>query len=280
MTPSDAGRGPGSGASGAPDDRGGHGSSGLRAGTQTIGGVLAALTPDFPDLTISKIRFLEAEGLITPHRTGSGYRTYTDGDVERLRYVLSAQRDRFWPLKVIRDALDAMDRGLTPGEPDAPDARPRVPPSTSDPDVPTIAQLAAPPTLRMTARELRDAAGLDRPTLEALETYGLVRADAGGHFDDRCAGRGPSRGRPRRVRGRAATPASVPHRRRPGDRPGAADRRSGTVRGGDVRREATAAPRRTPPLRSCACASPCTRPSYGPASANPEPGLTPRGRAK
>jgi DNA-binding transcriptional MerR regulator len=154
------------------------------AGTQTIGGVFAALTPDFPDLTISKIRFLEAEGLVTPHRTGSGYRTYTDRDIERLRYVLTAQRDRFWPLKVIRDALDAMDRGLTPGEPETGDARPRVPDSTADPDVPSVADLARPPALRLTSRELREAAGLDRPTLEALETYGLVRADGSGHFDD------------------------------------------------------------------------------------------------
>jgi hypothetical protein len=152
-------------------------------GTQTIGGVLAALTPEFPDLTISKIRFLEAEGLVTPHRTGSGYRTYTDRDIERIRYVLTAQRDRFWPLKVIRDALDAMDRGLTPGEPGA-DPRPRVPGPVADPDVPSAADLATPPTLRLTSRELREAAGLDRPTLEALETYGLVRADRSGHFDD------------------------------------------------------------------------------------------------
>jgi DNA-binding transcriptional MerR regulator len=154
------------------------------AGTQTIGGVLAALTPDFPDLTISKIRFLEAEGLVTPHRTGSGYRTYTDRDIERIRYVLTAQRDRFWPLKVIRDALDAMDRGLTPGEPGVADARPRVPDPAVDPDVPDVADLERPPTLRLTSRELREAAGLDRPTLEALETYGLVRADGSGHFDD------------------------------------------------------------------------------------------------
>ena len=151
---------------------------------QTIGAVLAALTPDFPDLTISKIRFLEAEGLVTPHRTGSGYRTYTARDIERIRYVLTAQRDRFWPLKVIRDALDAMDRGLTPGEPAGADARPRVPGPAADPDVPSVADLARAPTLRLTSRELRDAAGLDRPTLEALENYGLVRADASGHFDD------------------------------------------------------------------------------------------------
>ena len=189
MPASDAGRGPGAGASGAPDDDRGREQSGVLGapgshGSRTIGAVLAALTPDFPDLTISKIRFLEAEGLVTPHRAGSGYRTYTDRDIDRLRYVLTAQRDRFWPLKVIRDALDAMDRGLTPGEPDGPDARPRVPEGASDPDVPTAVALAAPTTLRLTARELRDAAGLDRPTLDALENYGLVRADASGHFDD------------------------------------------------------------------------------------------------
>jgi len=151
---------------------------------QSIGEVLVAVKTEFPDITISKIRFLEAEGLVTPHRTGAGYRTYTDRDVERLRYILTAQRDLFWPLKVIRDALDAMDRGLQPSELDDPDARPRVPDPTADPDVPTVTELAAPLTLRLTARELRDAAGLDRPTLDALETYGLVRADARGHFDD------------------------------------------------------------------------------------------------
>jgi DNA-binding transcriptional MerR regulator len=179
---SDAGRGPGAaGASGAAPE---HEPRSAGPGARTIGGVLAALTPDFPDLTISKIRFLEAEGLVTPYRTGSGYRTYTDRDVERLRYILTAQRDRFWPLKVIRDALDAMDRGLTPGAPENGDARPRVPVTAADPDIPTVAALTAPLTLRLTARELREAAGLDRPTLTALETYGLVRADPSGHFDD------------------------------------------------------------------------------------------------
>jgi DNA-binding transcriptional MerR regulator len=151
---------------------------------KTIGGVLAALTADFPDLTISKIRFLEAEGLLTPHRTGSGYRTYTDRDVERLRYILTAQRDRFWPLRVIRDALDAVDRGLTPQDDMLADGgRPQAPSVPTDPDVPTVDELAAPASLQLTARELRDAAGLDRPTLDALETFGLVRADASGHFD-------------------------------------------------------------------------------------------------
>ena len=147
--------------------------------------MLAALTPDFPDLTISKIRFLEAEGLVTPHRTGSGYRTYTDRDVDRLRYVLTAQRDRFWPLKVIRDALDAHGPRADPGgvgragRPAAgarAGVRPRRPDGrTSWPRRPRCGSPRA---------ELREAAGLDRPTLDALETYGLVRADASGHFDD------------------------------------------------------------------------------------------------
>ncbi|HVD63895.1 MAG TPA: MerR family transcriptional regulator [Lapillicoccus sp.] len=186
MRPFDAGRGPGAaGASRTATEPGsGRVVEGATPGTRTIGGVLAALAADFPDLTISKIRFLEAEGLVTPHRTGAGYRTYSDRDVERLRYILTAQRDRFWPLKVIRDALDAMDRGLQASEPDDPDARPRVPDPTADPDVPTATELAAPPVLRLTARELREAAGLDRSTLDALETYGLVRADSRGHFDD------------------------------------------------------------------------------------------------
>ena len=93
----------------------------------TIGAVLAALQPDFPDVTISKIRFLEAEGLVTPARTPSGYRTYSGQDLERLRYILTAQREHFWPLKVIAAALDAMDRGLTPERTDPGMPRPTVP---------------------------------------------------------------------------------------------------------------------------------------------------------
>ena len=76
--------------------------------------MLAELAPDFPDITISKIRFLEAEGLVTPERSGTGYRRFSAEDLERLRYVLTAQRDRFWPLKVIREALDKLERGLEP----------------------------------------------------------------------------------------------------------------------------------------------------------------------
>ena len=76
-------------------------------GGLSIGAVLAQLRPEFPEVTISKIRFLEAEGLVRPARTASGYRQFCAADVQRLRFVLSAQRDRYLPLKVIRDQLDA-----------------------------------------------------------------------------------------------------------------------------------------------------------------------------
>ena len=151
----------------------------------TIGAVLDALKPDFPDVTISKIRFLEAEGLVTPERTASGYRTFSDDDVERLRYILSAQRDRFWPLKVIRESLDALDRGLAPADPGADSLRPQSPSPRTDPDVPTAASLRA-ETVRCGSPVPSSVPprGLDDATLEALETFGLVRSDASGHFGE------------------------------------------------------------------------------------------------
>ena len=87
----------------------------------SIGEVLNRLRPDFPDVSISKIRFLESEGLVEPERTASGYRKFSYADLERLRYILTAQRDHYYPLKVIKEHLDAMERGLEPptaaGEP-------------------------------------------------------------------------------------------------------------------------------------------------------------------
>jgi DNA-binding transcriptional MerR regulator len=147
----------------------------------TIGAVLAALQQDFPDVTISKIRFLEAEGLVTPSRTGSGYRTYSAADLDRLRYILTAQRDHFWPLKVIASALDAMDRGLTPERHESGMPRPSVPAPVADPDVPSAGEITATGTLRLTRSELAAAAGLDGETLDALETFGLLHADDPGH---------------------------------------------------------------------------------------------------
>ena len=147
----------------------------------TIGKVLAALSEDFPDVTASKIRFLEAEGLVLPHRTASGYRTYTEGDVRRLRYVLTAQRDRYWPLKVIREALDALDRGLSDPELD-PGGRPLPPAPEVDPEVPRPGDLLPRPVVALTGPELREATGIDRTTMHALETYGLLQPDERGHF--------------------------------------------------------------------------------------------------
>ncbi len=80
----------------------------------SIGEVLAELRTDFPDTTISKLRFLESEGLVEPERTAAGYRKYSDQDVARLRYVLTAQRDHYLPLKVIRDHLASIDQGVLP----------------------------------------------------------------------------------------------------------------------------------------------------------------------
>src|SRR5690348_18126608 len=93
----------------------------------SIGEVLSQLRTDFPDVTISKIRFLEAEGLIEPERTSAGYRKFSHADVQRLRYVLTAQRDHYLPLRVIKDHLEALDRGLEPADPG--DRGPRVPQS-------------------------------------------------------------------------------------------------------------------------------------------------------
>ncbi|HRW40085.1 MAG TPA: MerR family transcriptional regulator [Microthrixaceae bacterium] len=164
----------------------------------TIGVVLERLRDEFPDLTISKIRFLEAEGLVTPERTASGYRQFSPADVERLRYILAAQRDRFWPLKVIREALDALDRGLTPGVdgPSAPGEAgptsgrgghpglPVVPTPPENPDLPSVAELGATPQLRLTEAELVEASGITAALLGSLRQFGLVHPDAAGHYDD------------------------------------------------------------------------------------------------
>ena len=72
----------------------------------SIGEVLGLLQDEFPDVTISKIRFLESQGLIDPERTPSGYRKFYDADVERLRFILREQREHFLPLKVIKDRLE------------------------------------------------------------------------------------------------------------------------------------------------------------------------------
>jgi len=79
----------------------------------SIGEVLGLLLEEFPDVTISKIRFLESQGLIDPERTPSGYRKFYDADIDRLRWILRQQRENFLPLKVIKDRLDEVPFGHT-----------------------------------------------------------------------------------------------------------------------------------------------------------------------
>lgn len=149
----------------------------------SIGAVLHRLRDDFPDLTVSKIRFLETEGLIRPLRRDSGYRMFSAGDVDRLRFVLTAQRDRFWPLRVIKDVLDRLDRGLPVPEVE----RPAEQGGAHGPggaqqhagSRPVLHQHRR-PAVRMTPMELRTATGLDMPTYSALTTFGLLQVDAAG----------------------------------------------------------------------------------------------------
>jgi len=141
----------------------------------SIGAVLERLRPQFPDVTISKIRFLESEGLVCPGRTPSGYRQFTAADVERLRFVLAAQRDQYLPLKVIKEQLDAADRprGLV-----------SVP---LEHGLPTAESFAEQPELRMTKEELLAGTGIDAAMLAELEQYGLIRPGPAGLYDSESA---------------------------------------------------------------------------------------------
>src|ERR1022692_42931 len=119
-----------------------------------IGEVLAQLRDEFPDISVSKIRFLESEGLIQPPRSPSNYRQFGPGDVERLRFILTAQRDQYLPPPVIKDQLEARERPGTRGW-DSEQSRP--------PGRPLLSR-----------RELLDAAGIDETYLAELEDFGLV----------------------------------------------------------------------------------------------------------
>jgi DNA-binding transcriptional MerR regulator len=153
-----------------------------RAG-MSIGEVLDQLRPEFPDVTISKIRFLEAEGLVHPHRTASGYRKFDAAHLQRLRYILAAQRDQYLPLKVIKEHLEAMDRGLQP--PELPGGGPKVPVTlvSSDGVTGSDAFLADRAGLRLSREELLETAGIDAALLGQLESYGLVRQRSGSYYD-------------------------------------------------------------------------------------------------
>lgn len=137
----------------------------------SIGEVLGKLRGDFPDITISKIRFLESEGLIEPQRTPSGYRKFTSIDLERLRYVLSAQRDQYLPLRVIKENLDALDRGLEPAS--TPGAAPTPRLASVDGEL-TPSHFAGESDLRLSREELLESANLSDAQLVELESFGLI----------------------------------------------------------------------------------------------------------
>lgn len=149
----------------------------------SIGEVLGQLRPEFPDVTISKIRFLESEGLIAPERTPSGYRKFSREDLSRLRYVLAVQRDQYLPLKVIKEHLDAIDRGLEPAASVA--GAPRVPRGLSlAPGLPGPEDfLRDPADIRLSRTELLTASGLAEEHLAQLEQYGLIGTRGGGYYD-------------------------------------------------------------------------------------------------
>jgi DNA-binding transcriptional MerR regulator len=148
-----------------------------------IGEVIRQLKPDFPEISISKVRFLESEGLVEPERTSSGYRKFSVADVERLRYILTAQRDQYLPLKVIREHLDAMDRGLQP--PTAAGESPKAPPLAHvDGLLPPTEASTRHSKLRMSRSELLASSGLTEEALAQLESFGLVSTKPGvDHYD-------------------------------------------------------------------------------------------------
>ena len=148
----------------------------------SIGEVLNRLRGDFSDITISKIRFLESEGLIEPQRTPSGYRKFTTSDLDRLRYVLLAQRDQYLPLKVIKDNLDAIDRGLQPAQVGAvATPRPTMNIATIDGEMAPSA-FGEVSEMRLSRDELLKNSGLNEEQLVELEGYGLI-APRGRHYD-------------------------------------------------------------------------------------------------
>ncbi|WP_446663764.1 transcriptional regulator FtsR [Flexivirga sp. B27] len=147
----------------------------------SIGAVLTLLQEEFPDLSMSKVRFLDAQGLVSPERSASGYRRYAERDVDRLRFVLRCQRDKYWPLKVIAEALDAYDRGLRPAEHSD---GPQPPVVERDPALSAVQDTGVQQgeSVRLTRAELQRATGLAARALADLESFGLVHSDSDGLY--------------------------------------------------------------------------------------------------
>jgi DNA-binding transcriptional MerR regulator len=193
-----SGRSPGSPVDGPPS--GGPEGQGARP-FLSIGEVLESLKDEFPDVTISKIRFLESQGLLDPERTPSGYRKFYEADLARLRWILEQQREHFLPLKVIKERIANPEPEVPPEPVASPSDTAPARPEAARPVGPTVAGAGAGPFLghspltagassvSMTLTELADATGLGVAAIQELERYGLVtgRAVAGQvYYDEEC----------------------------------------------------------------------------------------------
>jgi len=147
-------------------------------GLLSIGEVLVRLRDEFADITISKIRFLEANGLVTPDRTPSGYRKFSLIDVERLRYVLRMQRDHFLPLRVIKEHIDALNRGLQPAL--VGDVTPKAPRALVSTQTLELSNQL--PSVRLNRLELMADTGADAEFIDQMVDYGLIKPDSQGYF--------------------------------------------------------------------------------------------------
>ena len=149
----------------------------------SIGAVLDLLRPDFPDVTISKIRFLEAEGLVTPQRSPSGYRRFTAYDSARLRFILTAQRDHYLPLKVIKAQLDSHPDGELPRQ-DAEYPAPRLVPVGDESELVRDSVPAGPAPVRLSREDLLERSGVGQDLITALRKAGVITTGPGGFFDE------------------------------------------------------------------------------------------------
>ncbi|MEV7086361.1 MerR family transcriptional regulator [Streptomyces sp. NPDC093085] len=160
-----------------PTGGAGSGTAPTGAPLMSIGAVLGRLREEFPEVSISKIRFLEAEGLVVPGRTPSGYRKFSVEDLERLARVLRMQRDHYLPLKVIKGHLDALERGE---DVSLPGSRRTPPGGAGARDGREPGPVTAP---RIGREELLAAAGAEAEALAAWEAYGLIVPLPDGGYD-------------------------------------------------------------------------------------------------
>ncbi|MCH0566766.1 MULTISPECIES: MerR family transcriptional regulator [unclassified Streptomyces] len=161
-----------------PSGGAGSGAAAADSGPMSIGAVLNVLREEFPEVTISKIRFLESEGLIEPERSPSGYRKFSAGDVQRLAQVLRMQRDHYLPLRVIREHLDAVERGEAVSLPALSRQRAGEPVPES-PGERTAARIGR--------AELLAAAEIGEQDLREWESYGLIAPLEDGLYDAEAA---------------------------------------------------------------------------------------------